>query len=112
MMFTVRITFDDAERHVFLLSGSDNFLHVYVQQPQGYTFIEIPATDIFPELQEFPAPVTCMEVVDYNNQRIMAFGCQNGYLCVYVTPKGTQSPRSKNVLQQPKCKQADRSNNL
>ncbi|CAG9763912.1 unnamed protein product [Ceutorhynchus assimilis] len=71
------------EETVFLLSGSDNLVHVYRENPQDHVFKEIQDREVhFPEFEKTPSPVVWIDILHYNNERITAFSCECGYVKV------------------------------
>ncbi|KAL3285500.1 hypothetical protein HHI36_000032 [Cryptolaemus montrouzieri] len=68
---------------VFLLSGSDHVIHVFLEGPD-HLFKEIDAKEYFPEFTKHPSPVVWVDVMHINNesQRLVAIGCECGYVRV------------------------------
>lgn len=66
---------------VFLLSGSDNFIHVYKEGTE-HLFKEIETKDFFPEFKQYPSPVVWINLMYFedDSMRLVATGCECGYL--------------------------------
>ncbi|XP_045474499.1 KICSTOR complex protein kaptin-like [Harmonia axyridis] len=66
---------------VFLLSGSDNLIHVF-REGLDHLFKEMEAKEYFPELMKTPSPVVWMDLLYVNNksERLFVTGCECGYL--------------------------------
>jgi len=67
---------------VFLLSGSDNKVHVYQENKVNHTYKEIDCKEYFPEFLKPPSVVVWMDIYYYNEytERLTAFGCECGYV--------------------------------
>uniref|UniRef100_A0A8C1CRM9 Kaptin (actin binding protein) n=1 Tax=Cyprinus carpio carpio TaxID=630221 RepID=A0A8C1CRM9_CYPCA len=70
---------DGSSETVFLLSGHDQRIHLYIENASLHQFEEQPVERLFPELQELPSNVLWLNVLSIDqNRRLTAFGCQNG----------------------------------
>uniref|UniRef100_A0A8C2DY52 Kaptin (actin binding protein) n=1 Tax=Cyprinus carpio TaxID=7962 RepID=A0A8C2DY52_CYPCA len=80
---------------VFLLSGHDQRIHLYIENASLHQFEEQPVERLFPELQELPSNVLWLNVLSIDqNRRLTAFGCQNGSVGLsLVNQKGPGSER-------------------
>ncbi|XP_061875601.1 LOW QUALITY PROTEIN: KICSTOR complex protein kaptin [Colius striatus] len=69
---------------VFLLSGTDPAVRLYRENAASHQFEEQPLSQLFPELQQLPSSVLWLDVCNLpgTDQRLTAFGCQNGYVRV------------------------------
>lgn len=67
---------------VFLLSGSDNKVHVYQENKSNHTYKELECKEHFPEFIKPQSVVTWIDIIYYNNyeERVTAFGCECGYI--------------------------------
>ncbi|KTG42280.1 hypothetical protein cypCar_00000351 [Cyprinus carpio] len=86
---------DGSSETVFLLSGHDQRIHLYIENASLHQFEEQPVERLFPELQELPSNVLWLNVLSIDqNRRLTAFGCQNGSVGLsLVNQKGPGSER-------------------
>ncbi|KAF5288484.1 hypothetical protein FQA39_LY15413 [Lamprigera yunnana] len=83
---TYLVTWDDNvitnKELVFLLSGSNNKVHIYQENKINHTYKEIDIAEYFPEFVKPPSVVVWMDVYYYSNcsERLTAFGCECGYI--------------------------------
>eukprot|EP00743_Colponemidia_sp_Colp-15_P009589 GILK01010488.1.p1 GENE.GILK01010488.1~~GILK01010488.1.p1 ORF type:complete len:481 (+),score=73.82 GILK01010488.1:202-1443(+) len=79
---------DGKLQQVFLLSGTDCRVHTYHQDPSTGRFVELTGSNgppPLPELRDFPSAVVALDIKYLNGSRVVAAGCQNGYLQLSVT---------------------------
>uniref|UniRef100_A0A3P9LSC8 Kaptin (actin binding protein) n=1 Tax=Oryzias latipes TaxID=8090 RepID=A0A3P9LSC8_ORYLA len=70
---------DGGRETVFLLSGHDQRIHLYMENASLHQFEEQPVEKLFPELQELPSNVLWLDMLSIaGGRRLSAFGCQNG----------------------------------
>ena len=71
---------------VFLLSGGDQKIHMFVKDSVNQQFVEKKVDDYFPEFANLSSNVTWMDIYSDNNneRRITCFACQNGLLKLIV----------------------------
>nr|CAD7259279.1 unnamed protein product [Timema shepardi] len=77
---------DDNNEVVWLLSGSDEKVHLFREDRLNHCYIKAETEDYFPELSRAPSIVMWMDVhhtSDYA-QRVTAFGCECGYVKLTV----------------------------
>lgn len=67
---------------VFLLTGSDNQIHIYRENESAHIYKEMSSIDVFPEFKSPPSIVMWIEIRYFNNytERITTYGCECGYL--------------------------------
>ncbi|XP_050294931.1 KICSTOR complex protein kaptin-like [Anthonomus grandis grandis] len=67
---------------VFVLSGSDNQVHIYRENPTEHMYKEIDSKEYFPEFSKTTSPVVWIDMLYMNNyeERITTFGCEDGYV--------------------------------
>ncbi|CAH1777188.1 unnamed protein product [Owenia fusiformis] len=69
---------------VFLLSGSDNQVHLFREDKFQHMFFKEDTLHLFPEFESTPSPILWfnMRYFDEHKRRLAAYGCQNGFLKV------------------------------
>uniref|UniRef100_A0A3P9HM52 Kaptin (actin binding protein) n=1 Tax=Oryzias latipes TaxID=8090 RepID=A0A3P9HM52_ORYLA len=79
-LYHTEVQFADGGREtVFLLSGHDQRIHLYMENASLHQFEEQPVEKLFPELQELPSNVLWLDMLSIaGGRRLSAFGCQNG----------------------------------
>ncbi|KAM9348103.1 KICSTOR complex protein kaptin [Symphorus nematophorus] len=79
-LYHTEVQCDDGGREtVFLLSGHDQRIHLYMENASLHQFEEQPVERLFPELQQLPSNVLWLDVLSIaGGRRLSAFGCQNG----------------------------------
>ncbi|KAH1007617.1 hypothetical protein HUJ04_004829 [Dendroctonus ponderosae] len=67
---------------VFILTGSDNLVHIYHENTSEHSYKDIDNRDLFPEFGKTPSPVIWIDICHLNNyeERVTAFGCECGYV--------------------------------
>ncbi|XP_076260222.1 KICSTOR complex protein kaptin-like [Rhynchophorus ferrugineus] len=67
---------------VFVLSGSDNMVHVYHEDTSQHIYKELETKERFPEFGKTPSPVLWIDFYHINNytERITSFACDCGYV--------------------------------
>ncbi|XP_066262660.1 KICSTOR complex protein kaptin-like [Euwallacea similis] len=67
---------------VFILSGSDNVVHIYRENTTEHTYKEVDSREMFPEFPKTPSPIVWIDICHMNNyeERLTAFGCECGYV--------------------------------
>ncbi|CAG9837605.1 unnamed protein product [Diabrotica balteata] len=80
------VTFDEDKiinkEVVFVLSGSDNQIHIFRENNEEHNYKEIDNQEYFPEFTKTPSPVIWIDVYytqDFS-ERITAFACECGYI--------------------------------
>ncbi|KAF5298731.1 hypothetical protein FQR65_LT09600 [Abscondita terminalis] len=72
---------------VFVLSGSDNKVHVYQENRTNHMYKEVELAEHFPEFVKPASVVMWMDIYYFDNysERLTVFGCECGYmrLCRY-----------------------------
>jgi KICSTOR complex protein kaptin len=72
---------------VWLLSGSDDKIHLYREDKMNHCYQETPLDELFPELAELSAGIVMWMDVRYSmeqDRRISAVAFENGYLQLFV----------------------------
>uniref|UniRef100_A0A3B3YRZ2 Kaptin (actin binding protein) n=1 Tax=Poecilia mexicana TaxID=48701 RepID=A0A3B3YRZ2_9TELE len=70
---------DEGLETVFLLSGHDQRIHLYMENASLHQFEEQPVEKLFPELQQLPSNVLWLDMASVaGGKRLSAYGCQNG----------------------------------
>ncbi|KAH7645850.1 KICSTOR complex protein kaptin [Dermatophagoides farinae] len=82
---------------LWLLSGSDCYVHVFREDNKKQSFYK-DKIDLFPELNNFESIVIWIDVINYEENhkchRLTAVGCENGILCLFFVELGeTNNPR-------------------
>lgn len=54
---------------MFILSGSDNLVHIYQENPTEHTYKETDCKEVFPEFSKTPSPVVWIDIMYINNYR-------------------------------------------
>ncbi|XP_030757029.1 KICSTOR complex protein kaptin-like [Sitophilus oryzae] len=86
LMHTYLITWKDnkilSKEIVFVLSGSDNLVHIYHENTAEHVYKELDSKERFPEFSKTPSPVVWIDICHINNytERVTAFGCECGYV--------------------------------
>lgn len=90
LAITSAIVRDDADvpRTVVLVSGGIAGVRGYVLDMADGKMIEVDLSLVLPELCNLPSPPLHIDVVYYCGQRIVAVGCQNGFVRVTVNATG------------------------
>lgn len=74
---------DGNNETVFLLSGHDQKIHLYLENASLHQFEEQPVERLFPELQQLPSNVLWLDVLCVGGgRRLSVLGCQNGCVCL------------------------------
>ncbi|XP_068187152.1 KICSTOR complex protein kaptin [Antennarius striatus] len=91
-LYHTEVQCDDGGREtVFLLSGHDQRIHLYMENVSLHQFEEQPVEKLFPELQQLPSNVLWLDVVSIDGgRRLSAYGCQNG--CVGLALVNQKGP--------------------
>ncbi|XP_074034569.1 KICSTOR complex protein kaptin [Leptinotarsa decemlineata] len=86
LFHTYLVTFEDNamvnKEIVFVLSGSDNQIHIFRENTTDHTYKEIENKDHFPEFSKTPSPVVWIDIYysDDFKERITSFACECGYV--------------------------------
>ncbi|XP_060519052.1 KICSTOR complex protein kaptin-like [Cylas formicarius] len=86
LLHTHLITWNDCsilgKEIVFVLSGSDNQVHIFQENTTDHVYREIDAKEYFPEFGKTASPVVWIDIQFINNfeERVTAFGCECGYV--------------------------------
>ncbi|GFG37974.1 hypothetical protein Cfor_06621 [Coptotermes formosanus] len=67
---------------VWLLSGSDEKIHMFREDQANHCYSEVNVADYFPELVEPPSIILWMDIYHCKNEarRVSAYGCECGYV--------------------------------
>ncbi|XP_028149756.1 KICSTOR complex protein kaptin [Diabrotica virgifera virgifera] len=80
------VTFDEDKivnkEVVFVLSGSDNQIHIFRENNEEHNYKEIDNQEYFPEFTKTPSPVIWIDVyyTEDFSERITTFACECGYV--------------------------------
>ncbi|XP_049959870.1 KICSTOR complex protein kaptin-like isoform X2 [Schistocerca serialis cubense] len=80
---------------VWLLSGSDNKIHVFREDRVNHCYSQVEVDTYFPEFSDIPSVVMWMDI-RYNEehtQRLTAYGCECGYMKLSVV-----DPQNREVI--------------
>ncbi|XP_064602889.1 KICSTOR complex protein kaptin-like isoform X2 [Liolophura sinensis] len=68
---------------VFLLSGTDNKVHMYKEDRQQNTFVEYPSLEHFPEFGDLSSSILWMDILYVSSiRRVTGFGTESGLVVV------------------------------
>ncbi|CAG9860239.1 unnamed protein product [Phyllotreta striolata] len=85
LLHTYLVTWNDEllnKEVVFVLSGSDNQVHVYKENMADHIYKELDNLEYFPEFTKTPSPVIWIDIYyspDYS-ERVTSFACECGYV--------------------------------
>ncbi|XP_069681565.1 KICSTOR complex protein kaptin-like isoform X2 [Periplaneta americana] len=67
---------------VWLLSGSDEKIHMFREDRANHTYSEVDVAEHFPELVDPPSIILWMDIYNFETQtrRVSAFGCECGFV--------------------------------
>jgi len=71
---------------VFLLSGGDNRVHLFREDPLSQLFQEQPVGKYFPELDRVQNKVLSLSIETSGTHRLVVAGCQDGTLQLVIGP--------------------------
>ncbi|KAJ8873438.1 hypothetical protein PR048_024255 [Dryococelus australis] len=81
-LYHAELILEEGSEVVWLLSGSDQKIHMFREDSVNHSYSEVNTADYFPELCDAPNIVVCMNIQyspDYA-QRVSTFGCNCGYM--------------------------------
>ncbi|GAM23444.1 hypothetical protein SAMD00019534_066190 [Acytostelium subglobosum LB1] len=84
---------DSTANGAFLLSGSDERIHIY-QPNEQHEYVEGDIGEHFPELVNIQSYVMRIDIRYHGNNRYVAVGCQNGLLQITITDLETKQQRT------------------
>ncbi|KAM9942697.1 hypothetical protein ACTFIT_006087 [Dictyostelium discoideum] len=87
---------DGNSKNVFLLSGSDEKIHMYYYN--GNEFVEGDISRYFPEMCNLGSNALKIEIKYYQNFRLVAIGCQNGLLKLSIINEITKEIKSESFF--------------
>ncbi|CAH1110509.1 unnamed protein product [Psylliodes chrysocephalus] len=85
LLHTYLVIWDDGvinKEVVFVLSGSDNQVHVYKENTADHIYKEIDNQECFPEFCKTPSPVIWIDIYYSSDflERVTTFACECGYV--------------------------------
>ncbi|KAJ9582834.1 hypothetical protein L9F63_022793 [Diploptera punctata] len=85
-LYTNNQKFDFVKQVVWLLSGSDEKVHMFQEDKDNHCYVEVDIAEHFPELMEPPSVVMWMDIFYCQNEtrRVSAYGCECGFVKVAV----------------------------
>lgn len=86
---------EETKEVVWLLSGSDNKIHVFREDRLNHCYSQVEVDTYFPEFSDIPSVVMWMDI-RYNEeytQRLTAYGCECGYMKLSVV-----DPQKREVM--------------
>ncbi|XP_046996436.1 KICSTOR complex protein kaptin-like isoform X1 [Schistocerca americana] len=86
---------ENTKEVVWLLSGSDNKIHVFREDRVNHCYSQVEVDTYFPEFSDIPSVVMWMDI-RYNEehtQRLTAYGCECGYMKLSVV-----DPQNREVI--------------